>query len=373
MKISVIIPVFNYEHYISETINSVECQEGPFELEIIAIDDGSTDNSLAVLEALADQKGSHLQVVHRKNGGPSAARNEGIRHATGDAVLFLDADDLLAPGCLREQADILLKMPEVDVTIGNCLIFDKDKRKIDMWGLCKDSHALHLCASNIAPVHCFLARRNLIEDVGFFDETLPSLEDYDYWLRVAAHNKLFYTNSNALVLYRKHALSVSTNAKVMADFERQVLQRAGELINEAATSGTNFPPQGFFAGYVVQAAALLSQAIAGGTIETDLMRRASLALCKALRFPVSDAVRNSDVVRLYLFQLRCHVQRFGAGAEVSDAVNAVLTRMPDISRLPLGQETHNALFELTCVPAAQREDLARKYLASKDALIKLMQ
>lgn len=94
MKITIIIPVYNLEHYIRMTITSALNQQFDGELEVIVVDDGSSDNSLSILQNLANQD-SRLRVISQKNAGVSVARNTGIENATGDYICFLDGDDIL--------------------------------------------------------------------------------------------------------------------------------------------------------------------------------------------------------------------------------------------------------------------------------------
>ena len=115
MLLSIIIPVYNVEKYVEKCIRSCETQDIPFsEYEIICINDGSKDNSLAIIEELA-REFSNIRVITQPNGGLSSARNTGMKHAKGDYYFFLDSDDWIAKNCLgkivnklqSEQPDIL--------------------------------------------------------------------------------------------------------------------------------------------------------------------------------------------------------------------------------------------------------------------------
>ena len=366
MKISVIIPVYNYAQYIPATIKNVEEQVGQFELEIIAVDDGSTDNGLQVLQSIAEQKKSRLSVLSIAHAGVSAARNAGIKKADGDAVLFLDADDLISPGYLHGQGEMLRRCPKADASISNCLIFDKANHQISMWAQCKDDFALHLCASNIAPIHSFMVRRSLVEHTGLFDALLPAHEDYEYWLRAAACEKNFVVNNNALALYRKHPHSLSTNREIMGDTELEILSRVAAALKGAAENGKNFPPQGAFAGYVVHAASMLSKAAAIKDTASDsamkLVGLAAIALCKSLKFSASQIVKDNAALKLYAYHLRIYSQHFSERADMLDAASAVLERLPEITKLPLSADVLNMLFEATTIPGATREALAQDFI-----------
>lgn len=99
IKVSVIIPVYNTAEYVGESINSITCQTLK-EIEIIVIDDGSTDNSLQIIKEL-ESSDSRIRVISRENKGLSESRNEGIREARGNYIYFMDSDDLLLPDTLQ--------------------------------------------------------------------------------------------------------------------------------------------------------------------------------------------------------------------------------------------------------------------------------
>lgn len=120
-KVSVIIPVYNCENYISKSVESVINQDIS-EVEIILVDDGSTDNSLKVCESLSS-KYRNIKVISQENKGPGAARNAGLKVATGDYVTFLDGDDLL-PKNIFNKVYSILKDSNSDIFIGNILCFN---------------------------------------------------------------------------------------------------------------------------------------------------------------------------------------------------------------------------------------------------------
>ncbi|HNX97448.1 MAG TPA: glycosyltransferase, partial [Candidatus Aminicenantes bacterium] len=113
MSVSVIIPVYNGESTLIEAVESVRSQASD-SLEIIVVDDGSTDRTDAVIRTL----GPKVRSFRQANAGPAAARNRGLTEARGDRIAFLDADDLWAPGKLARQLDFLERHPEVDVVQG---------------------------------------------------------------------------------------------------------------------------------------------------------------------------------------------------------------------------------------------------------------
>ena len=110
---SIIIPVYNVQNYLSACVKSVVEQSGPRDWECILVDDGSTDQSGAMCDALAAELPG-LKVIHRENGGLAAARNTGLKAATGDWLLFLDSDDAMAPGLLAQLRGALAAHPDCD-------------------------------------------------------------------------------------------------------------------------------------------------------------------------------------------------------------------------------------------------------------------
>ena len=122
---SIIIPVYNVQNYLSACVKSVVEQPGPRDWECILVDDGSTDQSGAMCDALAAELPG-LQVIHRENGGLAAARNTGLKAATGDWLLFLDSDDAMAPGLLAQLRGALAVHPDCDWFIGKHLEWQPD-------------------------------------------------------------------------------------------------------------------------------------------------------------------------------------------------------------------------------------------------------
>lgn len=120
MKVSVIIPTFNYGRFLTESICSVQDQ-GIEDIEIIVVDDGSTDETSAILASIDDCR---LQVHQTNRAGVSGARNRGLDVATGDFIAFLDADDRWRPGKLHQQLALMTEHPDVDLVFTDFVRFD---------------------------------------------------------------------------------------------------------------------------------------------------------------------------------------------------------------------------------------------------------
>ena len=202
MLISVIIPTYNRSTVIDRALNSVLCQTRPAD-EIIVVDDGSTDDTLCKLESGYDGKITVLQ--HEKNAGVSAARNTGIKHCSGDWIALLDSDDEWIPTKLATQVEALSKDPHrlchtEEIWIRNGIRVNQmnkhAKQGGDIFSAC-----LPLCAMSPSSV---LITKDLFDEIGYFDESLPACEDYDMWLRMCSRHSVLYIESPQLLKYGGH-------------------------------------------------------------------------------------------------------------------------------------------------------------------------
>ena len=126
---SVIIPIYNTAVYLDDCLQSVVCQLPEQEVEIICINDGSTDDSVAVLQPYLARY-PNIRLINQPNAGLSAARNAGLQHANGDFVLFLDSDDMLLPNALKTLQQTIRLHPSADiVAFGSILWYDTENKK----------------------------------------------------------------------------------------------------------------------------------------------------------------------------------------------------------------------------------------------------
>lgn len=192
--VSVIIPAYNAEQFIAETINSALSQTSPA-YEIIVIDDGSTDNTAKIVSKFK----APVNLIQQPNKGVSAARNTGIRNATGDFIAFLDADDLWTPNKLEKQLEFFTAQPEVSTVITDELYFvDNHKIIVDSYlnkasfssQLPKEPSILKtpvtwLFTQSFVATSSVVCRKNVLDKAGFFDESMSICEDRDMWIRLA--------------------------------------------------------------------------------------------------------------------------------------------------------------------------------------------
>lgn len=202
-RVSVIIPTYNRARFLSEAIGSALGQTFD-DLEVIVIDDGSTDSTPDLVRAMADPRLRYFRIDHR---GISAAMNEGLRNARASFIARLDSDDVWLPEMLATLIDVLDERPEIGAAYGRGQAMRADGRLIEYFqgraprfdndifrSLVHDD-----CTCNVALV----ARRECFERAGCYDETLLANEDWDMWLRIARHYRFCFVD-RVLVRIRWH-------------------------------------------------------------------------------------------------------------------------------------------------------------------------
>ena len=238
-KVSIIIPTYNCSQYLPLAITSVLTQTYK-DYEIIVVDDGSTDNTRAVLAEF----GQAITYISQENRGPGAARNAGINVSRGDYLVFLDADDLLLPEMLETLGVHLTGHPEVDVAYCDGYLINTDRREKEWVGsfsetgfldptLGDSTHSLLvLVGRNAFPIHAAMVRRTKVLEIGCFDEDrkLMVFADWDFWYRLA-HQCRFAFIDKKLVLYRMVESGISRDpVKINAAceaIERKIISQAG--------------------------------------------------------------------------------------------------------------------------------------------------
>lgn len=240
-KISIIIPCFNYDHFLLQTLNSLLNQSYQ-SWECIIIDDGSTDNTRAVVSKFL-QKDARFKYFYQNNQGLSAARNAGIASCAGEYIQFLDADDLLENDKLKIQYEFLQNNPSIDVVYGQVKYFDNiDSESIHIKGEFtvsgfsgKGKELIEeLVYRNITAVHAPLSKKNIFTKGNKFDVNLTSLEDWDFWWRCSLHGVSFHYLSleGSAALYRVHTRNMSKDKWKMHYAELELREQMAKYLRE---------------------------------------------------------------------------------------------------------------------------------------------
>jgi glycosyltransferase involved in cell wall biosynthesis len=216
ITVSVVTPSFNQGGFIREAVDSVLAQDG-VRLEYLVVDGGSTDGTLEVLRAYGDR----VRWMSEPDRGQADAINKGWRRTTGEIIAWLNADDVYRPGGVRRAVAFLSRHPDVDLVFGDCDYIDGRGAVIGRHRTRPvDSLALLRSAISYIPQPAAFLRRRVLDTVGYLDETLHYVMDFDFWLRVAVRHRIAYL-PECLAAFRFHGGSKSV---------RQSAQMADELI-----------------------------------------------------------------------------------------------------------------------------------------------
>lgn len=222
--ISVIIPVYNGEQTIRETIESV-LQQTCSDFELLVINDGSQDSTLEIVSSFQDER---LKIFSYPNAGLAASRNRGIDRASGDYISFIDADDLWTPNKLESQLKALQENSKAAVAYSWTDYINELGQSLNQGSHMKvngDVYAKLLLIDFIASGSNPLIRRQALLEVGGFDESLTAAEDWDMWLRLAARYH-FACVPSPQVLYRISVNSMSSNVDKQETESLQVIEKA---------------------------------------------------------------------------------------------------------------------------------------------------
>lgn len=227
LLVSVIIPCFNHGKYLPAAINSVKAQSCQ-DLEIIVVDDGSSDNTREVCNSFTG-----VQYVYQQNQGLSAARNTGIDHAKGNYFVFLDADDWLAEDALKINRAYLLNDPGLAFVSGAHFKYIEPEGRLEEKKVTVNEPAYQrFLKGNFIAMHAtVMYRRWAFENIRF-DVGLRSLEDYDVYLKLSRNHKTFH-HQQIIAYYRIHNENMSGNIPVMLESALLVLKRQEPLLGNS--------------------------------------------------------------------------------------------------------------------------------------------
>jgi glycosyltransferase involved in cell wall biosynthesis len=230
--VSALVRVYNGERHVAETLEAILAQTRPAD-EVLVVDDGSTDQTPAVLAGFSDR----IRVIHQPNGGLADAFERGFLEARGEFIANCDADDLWVPDKLERQLEALRRHPEIDIAFGAAEVFGTRAGAfnsaypgdglLEPEGLRRELYrADRICVSSA------LIRRQMLERVGGFRRAASPCEDYDFWLRSLAAGAVFFQERATLVRYRVHDDQLSDNLLKMHEQEAEVHRHNAALTGD---------------------------------------------------------------------------------------------------------------------------------------------
>lgn len=244
---TVIIPSYNYGHFLGQSIESVQAQTYP-NWECIIVDDGSTDDTARVVRQFTEED-ERVKYFRQANQGLAAARNTGISKSAGAYLQFLDADDLLEAHKLERQIEFLEQHPQVDIVFGEARYFRTEHDQERLFSQDEENAPwvarlsakgndvlMTLLSNNIMVVNAPLLRRSVIDDVGLFEGSVKGIEDWHYWVRCANGGKYFHYEDSAdgRALVRIHGNSMSTDARLMLRSTLLLHRLVSEMATDSA-------------------------------------------------------------------------------------------------------------------------------------------
>lgn len=221
-EVSVVIPTYNSAKYVVEAVESVLAQTWQ-DLEILVIDDGSTDDTEQVMRRYE----APVRYLRQENGGVAVARNRGIQESLGRYVAFLDADDTWLPHKLARQMEALRQQPHHRACYSAFTVVDAELNPIGISRSQGEGAALEdlLTRGNVvATPSTVICERSLFDLAGGFDPALSQCADWDMWVRLAAQTEFLYVDES-LVTYRQHGTNMSRNAPLLEHDSLQVLHK----------------------------------------------------------------------------------------------------------------------------------------------------
>jgi glycosyltransferase involved in cell wall biosynthesis len=266
--ISVIVPVYNLEQYIVDTIQSVLAQTYQH-FELIVIDDGSTDRTAEICESFNEPK---LKLIRQKNQGANAARNAGLRVAQGDYIAFLDGDDLWLPEKLAKHIEHLEQSPEVGISYSQSAFIDEAGEPMGLYQMPKLTDITIrdiLCRNPISNGSCAVLRKEVFEGIKFqdnlygteqyfyWDERLQGSQDLDCWFRIALQTDWKMEGiPEILTRYRVNSNGLSAKLLKKQESWEQVIEKTRQYAPDAVAQWEN-PARAYHLRYLARRAVTL--------------------------------------------------------------------------------------------------------------------
>jgi glycosyltransferase involved in cell wall biosynthesis len=234
--VSVVIPAFNSEPFITNAIDSALTQDYANK-EVIVVDDGSTDNTAELVK----EYGSQVNFIRQGNSGPGAARNRGVAASGGEYIAFLDSDDFWLPGKLTAQVNFLERRPDIALLFHDWLVVNAGSEEdlhlrsaINSANIesspvdhktCEDGWLYNaLLFDSIMTTISVMMRRSLFDKLNGFDESLPQGQDYDLWLRASRETRIAKLCARLAVISIRPG-SITTTLRPV-NYRAHILERA---------------------------------------------------------------------------------------------------------------------------------------------------
>jgi glycosyltransferase involved in cell wall biosynthesis len=242
-SVSVIIPCYNYGHYLRQCVDSALSQEG-VEVSVLVIDDASPDGSARVAREIASAEPRVQVVCHEVNRGNIATYNEGISMVAGDYTVLLSADDLLTPGCLARATALMEEHPSVGLVYGFPVDFTDARRPVartrpESWIIWegRDWIAQRCRAGrNIVRSPEVVLRTGLLHELGGYRPDLPHAADFELWMRVATAADVGFVAGADQAYYRLHSQNMHQSVYDMVDDFSQRLASFDAVFDERAAA-----------------------------------------------------------------------------------------------------------------------------------------
>lgn len=224
--VSIIIPVYNGEHFIKETLESVHSQTYGM-IECIIVDDGSTDKTIDLVAPFLFDK--RFEYIYQVNAGAASALNEGIRLSYGEYISWLSADDVFMPDKIECQVAVMENDPSISATYTDFEIINNEGEHVENVHVIPpiDGNMFRqVLLQNIINGSSILIRKEVFEQIGYFREDIPVDVDGDMWLRMLGNRMRIEHIPQVLLKYRKHSGQLSHDKVLMTRVKDQVRTEA---------------------------------------------------------------------------------------------------------------------------------------------------
>ena len=214
--VSIIIPVYNGEAFLAEAVTSIH-RQGYQPLEILIVDDGSTDRTAEIAQRL----NGNVRYLFQPNSGPASARNRGLKMACGNVIGFLDADDLWTEKKLEWQLTRLAEGSTVEIVLGYTQRMWKSTAQTEA------SEALQLTEPALAlSLGAALVRKSVFEKMGIFDESLRYCDDWDWFMRAREIGIQMAIHPQVVLFYRRHGENLTNQTETGNRYFTRILKQS---------------------------------------------------------------------------------------------------------------------------------------------------